>query len=85
MKAVDTNILVRFLIGDDEFQAEKAYTIFKKAESDKKVLLLLLIKKTLISNYPNSQSEIVCLLFLIISGYGWLVETSDTKGQQDAD
>ena len=43
MKAVDTNILVRFLVGDDEFQAEKVYTIFKKAESDKKVLFVPLL------------------------------------------
>jgi predicted nucleic-acid-binding protein len=36
MKGIDTNILVRFLIGDDEKQAKKVYSIFKKAESDKK-------------------------------------------------
>ncbi len=33
MKAIDTNILIRFLIGDDELQAKKVYAIFKKAES----------------------------------------------------
>jgi len=35
MKAVDTNILIRFLIGDDEGQGKKVYAIFKKAESGK--------------------------------------------------
>jgi predicted nucleic-acid-binding protein len=32
MKAVDTNILVRFLVGDDEAQARKVYSLFKTAE-----------------------------------------------------
>jgi predicted nucleic-acid-binding protein len=36
MKAIDTNILVRFLVGDDPVQAEKVHAIFKKAESDRK-------------------------------------------------
>lgn len=40
MKEVDTNILVRFLVGDDEQQAKKAYNIFKKAESEKEELFV---------------------------------------------
>ena len=32
MKAVDTNVLVRFLVGDDERQAKVVYAIFKEAE-----------------------------------------------------
>ncbi len=43
MKAVDTNILVRFLTGDDELQAKKAYAIFKKAESEKSELFVPLL------------------------------------------
>ncbi|MFH2045933.1 MAG: type II toxin-antitoxin system VapC family toxin [Pseudomonadota bacterium] len=43
MKAVDTNILIRFLIGDDELQAKQVYTIFKKAESEKEVLFVPLL------------------------------------------
>ena len=43
MKAVDTTILVRFLSGDDEFQAKKVYTIFKNAESGKKQLFVPLL------------------------------------------
>ena len=43
MKGVDTNILVRFLIGDDEQQAKIVYNIFKNAESDKKELFIPLI------------------------------------------
>ena len=41
MKAVDTNILIRFLIGDDEGQAKKVYAIFKEAESEKKELYVM--------------------------------------------
>jgi predicted nucleic-acid-binding protein len=43
MKAIDTNILVRFLIGDDEQQAKKAYNILKKAESEKEELFVPLL------------------------------------------
>jgi predicted nucleic-acid-binding protein len=43
MKALDTNILVRFLTGDDELQAQTAYSIFKKAESEKKELFVPLL------------------------------------------
>ena len=43
MKGIDTNILVRFLIGDDEQQAQKVYKIFKKAESEKKELFVPLL------------------------------------------
>jgi predicted nucleic-acid-binding protein len=43
MKAIDTSILVRFLIGDDEQQAKKAYNILKKAESEKEELFVPLL------------------------------------------
>ncbi len=33
MRAIDTNILVRFLVGDDKSQTEKVYKLFKKTES----------------------------------------------------
>jgi len=32
MKALDTNILVRFLVKDDEYQAEKVFKLLKAAE-----------------------------------------------------
>jgi predicted nucleic-acid-binding protein len=35
VKALDTNILVRFLVRDDEAQADAVYRIFRQAESDK--------------------------------------------------
>ena len=43
MKALDTNVLVRFLVRDDERQAETIYRIFKQAESDKEVLFVPLL------------------------------------------
>ena len=64
MKAIDTNILIRFLIGDDELQAKKVYTIFKNAESEKKALfvpLLVVLEMIWIleSVYEISRSEIL--------------------------
>jgi len=35
MKAIDTNVLIRFLVGDDKKQAKKIYDIFKQAEDNK--------------------------------------------------
>ena len=43
MRGIDTNILVRFLIGDDELQTKKVYNIFKQAETDKKELFVPLL------------------------------------------
>jgi len=43
MRGIDTNILVRFLVGDDEFQAGKVYRLFKKAEADKEELFVSLL------------------------------------------
>ena len=43
MKALDTNALVRFLVRDDERQAETIYRIFKQAESDKEVFFVPLL------------------------------------------
>ena len=64
MKAIDTNILIRFLIGDDELQAKKAYAIFKNAESEKKdlfvpLLVVLEMIWVLESVYEISRTEIL--------------------------
>jgi len=40
MKALDTNILVRFLVRDDAKQANAVYKRFKKAEADREVLFV---------------------------------------------
>lgn len=64
MKAVDTNILTRFLVGDDELQAKKAYSIFKKAESEKTelfvpILVVLEMIWVLESVYDIARTEIL--------------------------
>jgi len=43
MKAVDTNILVRFLTKDDAIQAQKVYELFKKAETKREPLFVSLL------------------------------------------
>lgn len=40
MKAIDTNVLVRFLVKDDDQQAEVVHRLFKKAESSKEALFV---------------------------------------------
>ncbi len=73
MKGIDTNILVRFLVGDDAVQAEKVYKIFKKAETVKDELFVpLLVVLELIwvleSVYEIPRTEIldsICELLLM--------------------
>ena len=64
MKALDTNILIRFLVRDDEQQADTVYKRFKKAEADKETLFvpLLVALKTiwvLESVYELKRQEIL--------------------------
>lgn len=64
MKAIDTNILVRFLVRDDEKQARLVYGRLKRAEAKKEALLvpLLVVLETiwvLESIYDVSRNEIL--------------------------
>ncbi len=64
MKGLDTNILVRFLTGDDEIQAKKVYNIFKEAESSKNdffvpLLVVLELIWVLESAYNITRLEIL--------------------------
>ena len=64
MKAIDTNILVRFLVGDDELQARKVYDIFKQVESSKSelfvpILIVLELIWVLETVYDIPQLEII--------------------------
>lgn len=64
MKAVDTNILVRFLVGDDEQQAKTVYNIFKMAELSKRelfvpMLVILELIWVLESAYEVSREDIL--------------------------
>ena len=64
MKAIDTNVLVRFLVNDDEHQGELVYERFRDAEVNSEVLFipLLVILETisvLESVYEATRKEIV--------------------------
>ena len=64
MKALDTNVLVRFLVRDDALQAEAIYNIFKQAEANKEVfwIPLLVVLETiwvLESVYDIMRKEII--------------------------
>ena len=43
MKALDTNVLVRFLVQDDRRQAEIVYRVFREAEESKDTLFVPLL------------------------------------------
>lgn len=64
MIALDTNVIVRFLVRDDERQAQVVYDRFRKAESAREVLYvpLLIIIETLWvleSVYGKSRDDIL--------------------------
>ncbi len=64
MKGIDTNILIRFLVGDDETQAKTVYNIFKKTESNRNelfvpLLVILELIWVLESAYEIPRSEIL--------------------------
>ena len=64
MKALDTNVLVRFLVKDDEQQAKAVYRIFKQTESKAEVffvptLVVLEIVWVLDSVYETTRQEIL--------------------------
>ena len=64
MKAIDTNVLIRFLMKDDERQSEAVYLIFKDAEEKRQELWvpLVVILETLWvldSAYDIPRPEIV--------------------------
>lgn len=64
MKALDTNVLVRFLVRDDEQQAMAVYRKFKEAETNKEVffipaLVVLEIVWVLESVYEVAKQEVL--------------------------
>lgn len=67
MKAVDTNVLVRFLVKDDERQAQLAYAAIKQVEANKETLFvpLLVVLETiwvLQSVYGVNDDDIITTL-----------------------
>jgi len=64
MKAIDTNVLVRFLVKDDEHQSKIVYKVFKQAEADKiffwvSLLVVLETIWVLDSVYEITRKEIL--------------------------
>lgn len=64
MTALDTNIIVRFLVRDDEKQAQIVYTMLKRAETNREtlfvpLLVVLEIIWVLESAYDKSRDEIL--------------------------
>ena len=64
MIALDTNVLIRFLVRDDEKQSQIVYARFKQAESAREVMFvpLLVVLETiwvLESAYDRSRQEIL--------------------------
>ncbi len=62
MKALDTNILIRFLVGDDPHQADLVLKRFKRAENEKEILFvpLLVVLETIwvlesVDNAPRAE------------------------------
>ncbi len=67
MKGIDTNILVRFLIGDDKVQTDKVYKMFKRIETEKRelfvpLLVILELIWVLDSVYDISREDILLSL-----------------------
>jgi len=64
MKSLDTNILIRFLVKDDELQAKAVYKLFKHAESKAETffITILVVLETiwvLEAVYDASRQEIL--------------------------
>ena len=67
MRALDTNVLIRFLLKDDEQQAEIVYRAFKQAEIEEEVLFvpILVVLETiwvLESAYDMPKQDIVAAM-----------------------
>ena len=64
MKALDTNVLVRFLVNDDQKQAQQVYQLLKQAENQREppfvpLLVVLELFWVLESVYDLSRDEIL--------------------------
>lgn len=67
MKALDTNVLARFLMNDDEQQAQQVYRLFKAAEAERErfyvsLLVVLELLWVLESSFKLSRKEVLAAL-----------------------
>lgn len=72
MQILDTNVILRFLVGDDPLLWEKAKDIFKEAEEGKRSLLIkpLVIAEVcfvLESFYKKERNEIASSMEILLS------------------
>jgi predicted nucleic-acid-binding protein len=80
MNAVDTNILIRFLIRDDEHQANLAYGLFKQTEQSGDMLfvpiaVVLEMIWVLESAYDVTREEIIASINDLLSMPIFMFET----------
>ena len=71
MKSLDTNVLVRFLVRDDQEQADKVYELFKQTEVEKGTLhisnlVILELMWVLESAYQIERNDIISSLDKLI-------------------
>lgn len=71
MQAIDTNVLVRLLVRDDQDQSTKVYRLLKTAEQKQKQVFVshLVVLETawvLKSNYHKSRDDIILALDSLI-------------------
>ena len=72
MNALDTNVVIRFLVADDTIQAQKVYDLFKRAEANKehfRVPLTVVLEMiwVLESAYDIPRKEIIGALHELLS------------------
>lgn len=82
MKALDTNILVRFLLNDDKDQSLKVYHLFKKAEQENHqffvpALVILELNWVLNKHYQLSRHDTIEALQTIMGLPILVVEYAD--------
>ena len=80
MKAVDTNVLVRFLVKDDAEQAQQVYSVFKQAENQQQrlfvpILVVLEMIWVLQAVYSVQDQDILAALNDLLSMPVLLFET----------
>jgi len=72
MKAIDTNVLIRFITKDDDQQAQRVYRLFKHAEEHQEkffipLLVVLEVIWVLESCYDATNNETIAALSDLIS------------------
>jgi predicted nucleic-acid-binding protein len=80
---IDTNIILRFLVGDDKKQQQKAREIFKEAQAGKRKIIIkpLIIAEAcfVLESFYKQQRDKIAASFEVILSQKWLtVEDRET-------